>query len=43
MTLNQLKYVIEISKQNSINEAQAKMKNQNVSPDLDQTKFNQDP
>jgi hypothetical protein len=29
--------------QNSINEAQANMKNQNVSPELDQTKFNQDP
>ena len=37
------KTVTQEEMQNSINEAQANMKNQNVSPELDQTKFNQDP
>lgn len=37
------KTVTQEEMQNSINEAQANMKNQNVSPELDQSKFNQDP
>lgn len=37
------KTVTQEEMQNSINEAQANMKNQNVSPELDQTKFQQDP
>ena len=37
------KTVTQEEMQNSINEAQANMKNQNVSPDLDQSKFQQDP